>query len=544
MAILIGLFFVALLAVKFWANGEAVKIRGADQMKHDSQGNLYVHFGQNLYQFDSRGEFTAEIDLHELGVFNLVGDFAFFKNGDLLIRRGRYEPSFPESLFTYMRIRDLDAPVTDEADVGLARCELDSKTCEPFGNDGFDLDSAFHVAIDWQTDAVYFSDTSRHQVFKFDQYGNQLAKQDQGYFFPNQISFSDDTLWIADTNHHAIQKANASTGDFASILATYRTKNTVNQAKDWTYSFARVGDDWWVNVMETTMSHGDILIFNKQWEYQKHLALPEDADPIDIAHHAGDVWVTDFKGNKIAYFNVDGEPLNTTMPEILKDIAEQNQQTRQQYEQIGQWAMGAFVVALAFGLGVGLLQNRKSQDITQGSLTLDWSDPNIVWVPKNKKKVRQTYFLLALMGLMIFYMLFSTIGIDPDVSLLALSVFCSMIIGMAIYVIYKQFSVGIGRLGDVLVLKNNRGKYAAGKREQIVYSDTHVLIDKVFIQLNLQNSIYETQEMISEIGPLLKEARHVSRNEMQRLLLKRQNPIVVILFVVIIFGMIASVLLK
>jgi hypothetical protein len=101
-AFLIILTGICLISLIFWARGESLDVGGPDQMQLDPDGNVVIHISDKLYRLTPSLELQASYDLAEMGVDDLVGDFAFFSNGDMLIRKGKYNPGLLESISRYL----------------------------------------------------------------------------------------------------------------------------------------------------------------------------------------------------------------------------------------------------------------------------------------------------------------------------------------------------------------------------------------------------------------------------------------------------------
>lgn len=141
--ILIG---VSLISLIFWLRGESLNVGGADQIKFDPEGNVIVHVAGKLVKLSPDLELLKEYELAELGVYDLVGDFDFFSDGDILIRRGKYQPGLLESVSRYFRKADTKLPIAERENEGLFRCKLDLKQCSAFGADALG-GSGFNLVI-------------------------------------------------------------------------------------------------------------------------------------------------------------------------------------------------------------------------------------------------------------------------------------------------------------------------------------------------------------------------------------------------------------
>lgn len=544
-AINVVLAAVLLISLIFWARQESLRVGGPDQVQFDSTGNVFIHISDKLYKLSPSLDFLGEYDLVELGIHELVGDFAFFTNGDMLVRLGKYEPGLLESIARYQRKADTKAPVAERDNEGLFRCKLDLKKCSPFGANRLDFDSAFHLSIDTKSDTIYLSDTGRHKLRKFDAEGNELAVQSKGYKFPNQNMLHNDKLLVADTNHHAIQVADTSTENFGKILDTHSILNPDLGKDIWPYSLAKVGDQWWVNNMATSMSNGTIAIYNDEWEFVKTVELPADADPIDFAVLEDRVLITDLNNIRSYLLDFQGQVVNGSLPEEITIKLTELNKDRQHYKNLGYGAVGLFIVFLMAGFVVAIRQARTQEDPAAShaseSLTININDPNIKWIEVNKQKLRiikfATFFPLLLLPVIPFML----IEKDSEIALMPV-ILTILVIALAPVITRKLLSLGIGTLGDVLIIKKSNKEYAAGKGESIFYSDTHILIDKVYVPFNGQQLFFNTEQVIKEIMPLLRDATYIQSGQMMNMMLKRQKPISLFLMSLIAILVVALIL--
>jgi len=534
--ILAALLFISLI---FWARQESLRVGGPDQMQVDPEGNVYIHISDTLYKLSPSLEFIDKYQLAELGIYDLVGDFSFFANGDMLVRLGNFEPGILESIVRYLRIADTQPPATNRDNEGLYRCNLILKQCSPFGSTRVDFDSAFHLSIDTTSDTVYLSDTGRHKLRKYDAGGNELATSHNGYKFPNQNMLYNGLLLVVDTNHHAIQLADTSTENYGKILDTHSILDASLKNDIWPYSLARVGNRWWVNNMGNNMSHGTVAIYNEAWKFVKTIELPENADPIDFAVLHNKVLITDLDNLRIYQVDYNGQLLSAPLPAEIPAKLAQIKQERLYYENMSNGTTLLFVVFLLGGFIVAIRQARNQTDPadkdTVESLHININDPQIKWIKPNKEKMRLLKFAMAIPLLPVLIIPFLMANSDKDISFTPLAPLALLALLLPI-MLTKLFSLRIGTLGELLIIKKSDKEYAAAKSENIFYSDTHILIGKVYIPFNRQQLFFETEQVIKEIMPLLRDANYVKPGQMMNMILKRQKPvnIVAIFFLAII----------
>ncbi len=497
-------------------------------MQSDPYGALYINIRDSLYKLSPDMRLLGEYRLEDYGVYDLVGDFGVFSNGDLLLRRGHFDPSLLDNVMAFLRISDLKSPA-QPVDEGLYRCDMLTKHCQVFGDRLRDFDSAFRVAIDWSNDNVYLADTPYHNIYKFDAQGRELARKEQGYKFPNQIRLIDGDLYVVDTNHHLVQQIRSETEHFAGILRSFPVTGRKIPGGRFPYSFARVGDRWWVNNMDTHMAYGRVSIFDGDWGYLSSPELPEESGPRDIASLGDRVLVTDMVGIAIHVFDYNGDVIDVQWPGEIEKKLMQLRAESAYYTLLENVAMGLFVVFLAAGFGLAFYQARRAED---NSLTESEHQPeididalNVQWLKKNTRQIRMIRFVsIAVLVLMVvsFAGLFSI-----DSKLVLDPIFISMPVMMlgAVYFINRMYAVELGYAGDLVLVKNGSRKYAAGKGDQIYYSNNMILIGKVFIPFMGNQSIFDMQAIVKDIMPRLKDAHFVEQGQMTNMIVRRMSPV-------------------
>lgn len=556
-ALFVILISICLIGFIFWARGETLRVGGPDQVQYDHDGNIFIHIADTLYKFSPDFKHLQKYDLPQLGVYDLVGDFAFFSNGDMLIRRGKYQPGLLESIRRYMRQPDTKEPLAKLDNEGLYRCTLELRQCSAFGSghvQQMDFTSAFHLSIDPSTDTVYLSDTDRHKLRKFDAEGKQLAVQDKGYKFPNQNMLYDGKLLVADTNHHAVQVTDSSDDKFGEILKTHYVTESSLGAKKWTYSFAHVGGNWWVNNMDGGMSHGAVAIFDNQWRFIEKIQLPQDADPIDFVVLNDRVLITDLNNLRIYQLDYKGQLLHEALPSVLSEKLDALLNTQQNYRKLTVMAIVLFVLFLVMGFVIAIVKGRSQVEpelvLSAEEQNFSLRDPHIEWISKNKQKVRAFQFamfmpLLAIPLVIALFFLGKETALPENMPYMEIGVILLVMVISPVF-LKKFLAMEIGVLGDILVIKSGKD-YAVGKGKNIFYSDTYLVIGKQFLPFNMKNMIFDTQQVIQKVMPLLREATYVKTGQMMNMLLKRQKPqtiVMTFIAVTIIVGLLLGNIYK
>ncbi len=342
---------VIAVALWAWASGVAAGFGGPAEMNTGPGGHHFIEIQNYLVEHDAEGGYLRTHDLGTIDVELLLGGYAFFSNGDVLLRRGPDPRSFLDNFRAYKRETNRNSIVPDEPGSGLFRCNLETADCARFGAVGIDFKAAFGVFIDWQTDEVYISDTTRHLLRKFAPDGSELAPPADGFKFPNQLMLHDAQLLVADTNHHVIRRLESQSSTFAEPVDS---KSTVPAAAEiaqqtWPSHFARVGEEWWVNNMRTGMNQGGIYVFDDDWQYLRRIELPPNADPISLLVVGEEVWISDWYNDVVRRFSADGEPLPDLESAGLETILTLSRQERLVYTNLS-YAGVVLVVVMLLGL--------------------------------------------------------------------------------------------------------------------------------------------------------------------------------------------------
>ena len=267
--VLVLLLTAFALAVWMWGSAAATSLGGPAELRTGPDGHHYVQIQNDLVEHDENGEFVSTHDLEAIGVELFLGTYAFFSNGDILLRRGPDPRSFADNLRAFQRKTNRSSIVPESAEGGLARCDLATGECERFGTPGVDFKAAYGVFIDRATDEVYISDTTRHLLRKFAPDGQQLAVSEETFKFPNQLMLHEGSLHVADTNNHVVRIVAADTASYGNIVDSFNVVPGGARLVDqrWPSHFARVGETWWVNNMKTGMNLGGLYVFDDDWNY-------------------------------------------------------------------------------------------------------------------------------------------------------------------------------------------------------------------------------------------------------------------------------------
>ena len=458
---------VIAVATKFWADGEALKYGGPSQLLSDPQGRVYVQIQNQLLEHTTEGEFVRRHDLGELGVDPLIGAAAFFSNGDILLRRGEDRRSLRNGIAAFQRRENTSDLKPESPGAGLARCNLQTKECTPFASPPVDFKSTIGVFIDAGSDEVYISDTTRHTLRKYDANGTAVAEPMRGFKFPNQLLLHEDQLLVADTNNHQVRVVDPRTGLFGKTVRSIDIvpADAQRAGHRWPAHFARIGDNWWVNNMNTAMQDGGVYLFNDDWEYRRRIPLPQHADPISILPFASGALISDWFNDRVYRVSVMGSLLEDFESPGLEAVLAESREKRTFYRALS-W-MGYLLLGAVF---IGLITKailspapKVEPPAADRNTTADF-DEELIWFEQDPKVVRSVRRSMQFGGAALFTLVALTVYVvasfgNLEVAFEIGSLVAGMILVFVVIFWITRSTIGtaIGFEGGDLILRNHRG---------------------------------------------------------------------------------------
>ncbi|MDX1515995.1 MAG: hypothetical protein R3288_04100 [Woeseiaceae bacterium] len=516
----------ALLAVGtwMWGSGEAKKIGGPAQLIVAPNGHLFVQMQDKLLEHDARGAFVARHELSDLGVGRLLGGIGVFSDGDLLLRRGDDSRSLLDNLRAWQRRTNRDSIVPESDGAGLYRCELESRTCDRFGNDAIDFKATYHVTIDRQTDDVYVADTTRHVLRKYDAGGDAVAGPVGGFHFPNELMLFDGRLYVADTNHHRVavlDPGDTNFGDeFDSIDVVPGAAERHGQT--WPSYLARVGDEWWVNLMRNGMSDGGVYVFDANWRYVRQVDLPADADPIDIQPFGNVVYISDWNNDAVYRVSRDGFLIGTIESGGFDGLVAESVDARWEFQVYAYLGIGLFLFVLAALLVKGIATPSEQPKRSGPRVAATFSD-ELIWLQPDPARARKFHTLMRVIGIL-FAFLFVLTGIlsffsacrpyvAPLVPLIGGMLFVYVLL---LWLTRANFRTAIGLKGETITLRDHKGREKTFALGDVLYDGATLAADDMAVFLGQPAApIYDRQQLMEQLFPRLAFARSVSIWQMQ-----------------------------
>lgn len=541
------------IAVKIWGDGRALDVGGPAQMLRAPSGQVYIQVGNRLLQHDPQGGFVRPIDLAELGVSQVIGGFAFFPDGDLLLRRGSDPRGLLDNLRAYGRLRNRHSIFDAEPGSGLARCDLQELQCAVFGTPPIDFRSTFHAYIEPQGDTVWFSDTPRHTLRRFSADGEQLAAVEPDIRFPNQLLVHDGRLLVADTNNHRLAAFDISGPGSPEFVAGIDVipDEAASRRERWPTHFARVEGQWWVNNMRSNMRNGGIYVFDDDWRFIERLALPDDADPIAILPFGPGALVSDWDNLRVYRLDADGRRLDDFESAGLEAVLRDAREQRRFYAIVSWLGIGLFVLVLAGLLLKGVLEPAAKKPARSAIPAAGTAAPpgDWVWFRPKPALVRRAersarVALAALSLLMTTFIVLAVVRAQWLILFgLALPLGGLVAITVAMYWMTRAImNTAIGLRGNQIALRDHRGRESRSSLNHVVFSDSAIATrEKAVLLGQPRKSIYDRRQLEEELIPHLGNATQISEWQMQKTLLRVRHPSAVLLITVLLASLLLGI---
>ncbi|MCH9696237.1 MAG: hypothetical protein K0U72_17105 [Gammaproteobacteria bacterium] len=519
-----------------WFSGEAAGIGGPAELKKDRDGHVYVQIQSYLVEHDANGQFLRTHDLTDMGVELFLGSYAFFSNGDILLRRGPDPRSFSDNFRAYQRKTNMQAIAPESLDSGLFRCDLDTKHCSRFGEQGIDFKAAHGVFIDWTRDEVYVSDTTRHLLRKYSSEGVELAPPVSGFKFPNQLLIHEDRLLVVDTNHHVVRAVDARSESFgADIERMDVVPETANiERQTWPSHLARVGNDWWVNNMRTGMNQGGVYVFDDNWRFVRRARLPDGADPISLVAVGEEVWISDWYNDRVNRFSTSGKVLADLDSAGLEAVLEESRVQRRHYELLSYAGILLFSIVMVALLLQAFARSMASSSAEQlASSTQETSaaarplmlqpDPKVL--KKMQRMGRAAVVLLGIVALMLVYIIL--VHGKPGMAMKLLPAVAGMaaVVGLVFWLQRSNIGTSIKLEGNLLTLCDHTGRQSSCTLTDVRYNENAIAtLDAVVFLGRPMAWIYDHDKLKEELFPRLSETQKISPIKMQQVLFEQRHP--------------------
>lgn len=528
-SVLLLLMFCTLLWAVFLLRSTAVGLPTLTHMHTSPDGKLYIMLGTDLFEHDEAGLPVRRIDLRELGVTDVIGDFAFFNNGDMLIRIGVDSRSTSDKLRQYFR-RDNLQPIHLEVEKsGLFRCDLSAMQCAPFGKQYNNFDQSFYLAVDWESDRVLVADSSRHRLLLFSSNGDLLAETRQGLKYPNQVIYRNGLAYVANANRHEVAVFEVGESSLKRTVRGFLAAEVGTQLRGhiWTSSVMAVGDQFWVVNSDSDMANGVVVRFDRSGERLDELELPEAADVFSILPFDGEMLVNDLRAGKIYRYSYMGERRSDFESSLLDAELAALAQEKESYYRWMYIVIAIFSVAFIAGLVIGVRGEMDIEEQLPSSnseeLALVPNTPGIHWISIDSKftnRIKLMVWIITALGLLMLSLLWVLIGTENPLGFfLAAAVMLSLMIGVK-YLLSRFTRQQLGVKGDSVIAIDGGGNYAAARSEHLRYSGNRLVVGNVVISLRTNQPLFPEEQLVEHLYPLLKSAQYLTQMQMMGVVMR------------------------
>ena len=352
---------------------------GSYFLEHDKQGNLSVQMDHMLMRLSPEGNVISSIDLRNLGARDVMGNVAYFNNGDFLFRAGEPESGIksyfslsqlPPAMIVQKRSRPVEinlqpydklreAWVKDlEAESGFNRCNPINGTCDVLVK--HNVPWRYRLFIDEEKGHIYVTEETKHQVTVMDLQGDPENKLPIKAKFPKRVRVHGDKHYVIDTNHHRVIFF---TGvDFNNDSLIFENAVPENsEGRKWPIDAIYFDDHWWVINADVGMTDSHLIKFNKKWNFIERVNLPGDADPLDMIVYNGKLMVSDVRlGNLYQFSSAMSSPDIMYLEDVTAYIDYLNKR-KQLFGNVkkGTWAAMGLFVFIFFAVSIAA-QRRKT----------------------------------------------------------------------------------------------------------------------------------------------------------------------------------------
>ncbi|MGK0441864.1 MAG: hypothetical protein ACJA0N_001668 [Pseudohongiellaceae bacterium] len=540
-ALVVIVFFVAVNSAWMHFNTKVLQVDSPGFVRINPAGNVAVNLGGDFYEVTPEGADLLHYSADDFGLQGIMGDFAFFSNGDILLYSSSYQPTLKNKLNTVARLEnDSREKVGGE---GFYRCVIQTLMCSDFSLVLPVFDRVFRLTID-KDDNVYLADTSRHRVYKLNETGDILAEFNQGLRFPNDLVVVDSVLWQVNTNHHELLAVDVSTETFGEKLGGFVV---AMPGRDFPSDLEKVADYWYVLSMDNGMMNGKLGRFNKDGELLHTADLGRGADPVTIVHVGGKLIVADVRNMK--FLALDAKSLSvlsdftsTNISEhLLRAKQQANKNQRLAWAVVGFGLIGFMVLAyFAIKSEVTAIDEDVNNSVRNNtSLDMPTEDGQAYWLPESKQFLyARTYFkwvlpIVAIGGVVLCAVSFFTLKNSFIFLVIAI-----IILGVSYFIrrMFKQISdVALGVQEASLLLKSSGKHVILTEFKHVFYSHSLIALNDGVNDILVPIKLFEITEFERWVKPRLQSAKYLNEFQMMKVQWQMKSPMLIELIKLLVF---------
>jgi len=541
-ALILGIF-IGLLSLAFWSGNSWRSIEGVSLSKGDGQGGAFLLVANEIFHFDAEKKLQNHLDLSPFALEH-IGDFSFFKNGDVLLVPKTAELNFVENLLVFFRVSGELANKMISKQGRLQRCSFESSQCTPLTQSALSFSRTFSLAID-QQDRIYLADTNQHKIYLLDDKGSELDSISSGLKFPNALNLYGNALYVANTNNHQITKIPFVTVDSERHFSQQEDWQAIKADSDimlarsdvWPTDLAVSSEGIFMLAQGADLANGHLYHFSHTGDYINDFEIADDVDLISVSNIGENLLVVDYNSQKVSEYNAHGDLLGEIDNETLKsklNVIKQRQAPYQLFEQVV-WIMLGVLVLIGLLVGIFLelrnssrkktLEKQQAENLVLGPKPCIDSKEVIWFLPSSKLK-RSIVVLHIMMVLSIGMLLIVSLLVVGNIAVLQLIMVFLPFYYFSVYRLKRMMDSRIGFYGAWLLLDDGRGNVAIGSGCDIFYARNkdEIGIGNLLINVgSVYQLVFATEEKERYLNPLLVHARLESPRRLIKLMFNRSS---------------------
>lgn len=426
-----------------------------------SDQHLYIHLNRQIYQFDQDGDWIRSIELKDLGIDTL----------------------------TALQVREESLLLGGLGGV-IKQCNLATLKCKIiFQDPRVDGTFKFYLDQNW----LYVSDTVNHQILLYDVTQRTILQTyDKDLRYPNQISKIEQTLYVADTDHHRILALelgpNHRIGNAREVIgAKFGCRFPV--------SFVKSDQQWWILVAGRRLKRGKINIVNQKGLVDS-IALPGEAHPLFLQKWQESILISDDHSMTLSQIHSTQKDVqafgDSRFQQTLHGIREMrnNNLRMSRFSLLLLFLSGSLLI---FYAGRHTAQNMQSKfqgifsKLTPARLQVAVPSDYFQLNPEFEKKLRRDFRIVEMLPAIILFLMMGLLSLVftlkggqtlQDKNLLGLVLISTLLLPVIVILsrwVKGIFSIRMFTQGNRLYLVNTDQFGIEIDLEHIFYTPTHIL---------------------------------------------------------------------
>lgn len=522
-AIVILVLFLAIGGSAAYLSNRAISIQGPSDLSKDQNGALYVRIHQKVFVYDVEGEYKYNFDFGPLGISEIWGGLAFFRNGDLLL-----SPSLLS-----------DGGATESGIIldRLNRCVLSTGQCQLLHSHETSFRRTFRTFID-SRDQIFLSDSARGKVSWLNSDGSVIDTLSKLLDHPNKILRDGNQIVVADTDANSLLIIPLEGSLFSAEDQWTRISTEPPKENSWRVSqpvdFSRVEEGWVVLVKDKKMSRSVLRHYDETGSFTGETKLQRRGFIIALETLAGNLIATDYRNRRVLRFRSDGSALrDLTSPEQEDYLAELEGQI-DFYNTASALSWTLFGVLLVGGMVFGVrrelqrvnalkpVQPRENTAPQHDTEQPTWGDTRVDWLGKPRFDIFAV--ILGLMVVMLISLGFVEVGNGASVKCTGMNVILMMtgVISLAVIVplavLRKRLkNTNIGVRDEWVVVRFPDGNTEMARDRDLLQVNHGFIVNQRKVSIgNHRQFLYSKKDIETLLEPRLARAKSLTPGEHMR----------------------------